>query len=125
MPGPTLFRSIEKVHRALESGQVTEADIDARARKVIELIAKIGKTLANNSPPLDFLKSVSEEKEVSLQNEEISKSIRTIGAEGMVLLRNENNLLPLEPTKKGGPKKIAFIGAPAVTAIQSGGGSAK
>lgn len=125
MPGPTLHRSVDQIHAAIKAGKVTEADIDDRIRRVLELVSKVEQRLLANDPPLDFCASPAEENEVGLQNEEISSSIRKIATEGMVLLRNKNNLLPLEPTKVGGQKKIAFIGHPAVEAIQSGGGSAK
>jgi beta-glucosidase len=125
MPGPTIHRRVESVKQALSAGRITEADIEARVQKVLKLIEKVDQKLLAHSPPLDFPKSVADEREVSLENEEIRQSIRTIASEGMVLLRNENNLLPLEPLTKDGPKKIAFIGTPAVEAIQSGGGSAK
>ncbi|CAM0137892.1 hypothetical protein VKS41_001111 [Umbelopsis sp. WA50703] len=124
MPGPTIHRRVESVKQALSAGRITEADIEARVQKVLKLIEKVDQKLLAHSPPLDFPKSVADEREVSLENEEIRQSIRTIASEGMVLLRNENNLLPLEPSTKDGPKKIAFIGTPAVEAIQSGGGSA-
>lgn len=125
MPGPTIHRKLETVKQALSSGKITEADIEARVKTVLKLIEKVDKKLLAHSPPLNFCKSVADEKEVSLENDEIRQSIRTIASEGMVLLRNEDNLLPLEPSSSGGPKKIAFIGTPAVEAVQSGGGSAK
>jgi beta-glucosidase len=125
MPGPTLFRSVEQVHEAIKAGIVSEADIDARARSVVQLVSKVDQQLLAHDPPLYFCATPDEEHEVGLQNDEISASIRKIATEAMVLLRNEGNLLPLEPTKNASQKKIAFIGHPAVEAIQSGGGSAK
>ncbi|KAI8577018.1 hypothetical protein K450DRAFT_178421 [Umbelopsis ramanniana AG] len=124
MPGPTLHRSVEQVHEAIKAGEVTEADVNDRVRRVLELVSKVEQRLLTNDPPLDFCASPEDENEVGLQNEEISSSIRKIATEGMVVLRNKDNLLPLEPTKAGGQKKFAFIGHPAIEAIQSGGGSA-
>jgi beta-glucosidase len=125
MPGPTLHRSIEQVYEAIKAGKVSEADIDARVHRVLQLVSKVDQQLLANDPPLDFCATPAEENEVGLQNDEISASIRKIATEAMIVLRNNGNLLPLEPTKAGGQKKIAFIGHPAVEAIQSGGGSAK
>ncbi|KAH8548971.1 glycoside hydrolase superfamily [Umbelopsis sp. PMI_123] len=124
MPGPTLHRSIEQVYEAIKAGKVSEADIDARVHRVLQLVSKVDQQLLANDPPLDFCATPAEENEVGLQNDEISASIRKIATEAMIVLRNNGNLLPLEPTKAGGQKKIAFIGHPAVEAIQSGGGSA-
>ena len=46
---------------------------------------------------------------------------RRIGAEGIVLLKNANNLLPLDPTAGG--KKILVVGENAVKMMTVGGGS--
>jgi beta-glucosidase len=125
MPGPTLHRSVEQIHEAIKAGKVTETDVNDRIRRILELVSKVEQKLLASDPPLDFCASPEEENEVGLENEEISSSIRKIATEGMVVLRNKDNLLPLEPTKVGGQKKFAFIGHPAIDAIQSGGGSAK
>lgn len=44
-----------------------------------------------------------------------------VGAESIVLLKNDTGLLPLKPSKL---KKIAIVGGNAKAAILSGGGSA-
>ena len=47
--------------------------------------------------------------------------MRDIAAEGIVLLKNDDNLLPLLPSKK---PRIAVFGSPAANPIIHGGGSA-
>lgn len=116
MPCPPIFRRLEQVQEALKSGAVSEADIDAHALKVFELIKRV--------EPLGFVSSPEEEHEKSVEDAEIVRDIRRIGADGMVLLRNEGGILPLGPQDSNGPKKIAFIGVPAKEFIQAGGGSA-
>ena len=113
MPAPTMFRSLDAVKSALEKGEVTQEDLDDRVIKVLELVAKVA--------PLGYRSHPAEEKEDSIDMAKVSETIRTIGAEGAVLLKNTDELLPLQ-TKSG--LRVACIGAAWVQAVQSGGGSA-
>lgn len=103
MPGPTLERGA-KLISAVQEGTVTESEINNRARRVVQI--------SNHS--MSDLAAV----EKANHDRDTSSLIRKAGAEGMVLLKNENALLPLKPSQR-----IAVIGAPAFKAMIKGGGS--
>ncbi|UZJ53573.1 hypothetical protein CBS101457_002893 [Exobasidium rhododendri] len=113
MPGPTLYRKEADIKDVLAKGEISEDDVDNRVIKVLELIEKVA--------PLGYRRSPSEEKEDSVDLVKVSQTIRRIGAEGAVLLKNDDEILPVIP-RRG--LRIACIGRPWVQAIQSGGGSA-
>lgn len=117
MPGPTIYRSPTQVRQLLAQGHITEKDIDDRARRVLQLIKRV--------EPLGLLFDPRQEKEEIVRSDELSHSIRTIGAEAAVLLKNDGGILPLS-FSPGKVQKIALIGGPVQDAksFQSGGGSA-
>lgn len=86
----------EKVKAALDSGEVTEEDIDNLLRQRYIKMFEFGQM----DEPFDrFLPEIVDLK----ANGEMA---RKIAEEGAVLLKNENNFLPLD----GEPKSIALIG---------------
>lgn len=111
MPGPTKWRSATQLKPALENGKLTETTIDDRARAVLELLKKTGKFG-------DRRKDIAETA-VDLPGHQ--KLIRKAGADGIVLLKNDSNVLPL---KKGCLKNVALLGPLAKYAAAYGGGSA-
>lgn len=115
MPGPTMYRSPEAIKELIKKGELSESDLDARATKVLEILEKIA--------PLGFVNSPDEEHEESIVDSGREATIRTIAAEGAVLLKNEDEVLPLDFAKRK-TKKIALIGKPWKQPVQSGGGSA-
>lgn len=109
MPGPPRVRKLETMLAKIQEGAISERDIDARARTVLSLALK-----------LDALK-----KAAAPVNDNIAETgsfIRQAGARGMVLLKNEDQILPLSKEKVKG-KTIALIGY-AKDALAHGGGSA-
>lgn len=117
MPGPTIFRTVEKtietIKRGDEEGKKMENDLNRCVTKVLELIKKVHS--------LGYQKSAGDEIEKSVPIEQVGPAIRKIGAEGAVLLKNQNEILPIIPRKD---LKILCVGAPWIDAVQSGGGSA-
>ncbi|KAL2814385.1 glycoside hydrolase superfamily [Aspergillus cavernicola] len=107
MPGPTEWRG-DKLLKAIEAGDVSEETINSSARRILELAKRLGRFDDPEEPP-----------EVALQNPERDQFIRTAGAEGMVLLKNDN-ILPL-PNKA----TVAVIGHHGLNAALGGGGSAR
>jgi beta-glucosidase len=109
MPGPPRVRKLETILAKIQEGAISERDIDARARTVLSLALK-----------LDALK-----KAAAPVNDNIAETgsfIRQAGARGMVLLKNEDQILPLSKEKVKG-RTIALIGY-AKDALAHGGGSA-
>ncbi|KAM0322735.1 hypothetical protein ACHAQA_009326 [Verticillium albo-atrum] len=108
MPFP-VFRG-GRLAAAVKSGEVTVDEIDARALKMLELRDR---TKACHG--------ISAEK--SVINEETNSLAWELAANGIVLLKNEGNALPLDLTKST-PDTIAVIGDFAQNPVITGGGSA-
>jgi beta-glucosidase len=111
MPGETKWRSIAVIKKEIEAGLIESKTIDDRARAVLQLLEKTGK-FADRREQL-------EEKAVDLQ--EHRDLIREAGAEGIVLLKNDGGILPLDKSKC---KKVALLGPLAKYPAAHGGGSA-
>ena len=96
--------------KAVEEGKVSVADIDLACRRVLEAKYKLGLF----ADPYKYLDSKRAKKDI--YTAEHRKAARDIAAETFVLLKNSNNLLPLQ--KQG---KIALIGPLANTRINMAG----
>lgn len=107
IPAPIYFRG-ELLLKAVKEGKVTEETLNKRAGKMLDLIVKTTRF----EKPEDI-------EEYYDDNKERDEFIATAASEGIVLLKNENNVLPL---KKG--VKVAVIGQHAEEPPIMGGGSA-
>lgn len=92
----------------VKSGEVPEDILDDKVRRVLRLMIR---THAIN-PEL--------QKPGEVQTPKHQQIIRALGAEGMVLLKNDNNLLPLDEKKIG---KVLVVGPNADKEHRGGGGS--
>lgn len=110
MPGPPIYRG-DVLHKAIEAGEVTEATINERVRAVLRLSERTG-VLDGNAPD-----PTQEYWDDDALRREL---LRRVARRAIVLLRNENNVLPLAD----GLKKVALVGPLAATASTQGGGSA-
>jgi beta-glucosidase len=113
MPGPATIYG-KRLLQAVEAGQVTEAEVDARVATVLRLIER---TRADERPASSVESTVDDPLERAL--------VRRAAAAGTVLVRNvlvrnSANALPLEP---GAVRSIAVIGPNAVATRTQGGGS--
>lgn len=90
----------------INSGEFTTKELDDKVRRVLRLMYR---TSMNTDKPMG-----------SLVSDAHIEAAYTIGTEGIVLLKNENNILPinLETTKS-----IAVIGENAIKMMTIGGGS--
>lgn len=92
--------------KLLRDGKADMATLDNKVRNVLRLI---------------FRTAMKSDKGFgSLCSDEHYAAARRIGAEGIVLLRNKGNLLPLDPSK---PQNILVVGENAVKMMTVGGGS--
>lgn len=92
--------------KMLREGKTDMATLDNKVRNVLRLI---------------FRTAMKSDKGFgSLCSDEHYAAARRIGAEGIVLLRNKGNLLPLDPSK---PQNILVVGENAVKMMTVGGGS--
>ena len=110
MPGPSHWRG-EKLLQAVEQGEVDEATLDESIRRLLHLLARAG---AFEHP--------DEEPERAIDRPKHRAVAREAAAEGIVLLKNEGQVLPLQPDKL---TSLALIGPNAKTARIMAGGSAQ
>lgn len=94
----------------MKKGNPAKADIDARVRASLVLLDKVGKFTDRRLTP--------EEQAIDLP--EHRALIQESGAAGIVLLKNELQLLRIDTEKT---KRIAFLGPLANQASAHGGGS--
>lgn len=92
--------------KMIKSGEVGTKELDDKVRRVLRLIFR---TSMNRNRPYGTLCS-----------QEHSDAARKIGEEGIVLLKNSGNILPLNLSTN---KKIAVIGENALKMMTVGGGS--
>lgn len=107
MPGPTRWRGEALIH-AVTSNKVRPHVLDERVRAVLKLIKLASKSgIPENAP------------ERELNRPEDQKLLRRAAAESIVLLKNEQKVLPFDKNKT-----VAVIGPNAKVKVFSGGGSA-
>lgn len=107
IPAPLFFRG-PKLLKAIQDGEVSEETLNKRVYKIIELVLKTRRP----SDPED-------KEEYYEENKERDDFIAQAATEGIVLLKNENNILPLKKASK-----VAVIGQHADIPPIMGGGSA-
>ncbi|MFF1879417.1 glycoside hydrolase family 3 C-terminal domain-containing protein [Leifsonia sp. NPDC058230] len=110
MPGPDGVWG-DALVEAVRAGQVSEADIDAKALRILRLAGRIG-ALADVAPATPLAEPWPQER--------IDALLREAAADGMVLVKNQG-LLPLDSASA---PRIAVIGQHARVARSQGGGSA-
>ncbi len=108
MPGPPTYRG-QLLLKAVEAGDVSEETLNERVRAVLTLSERTG-VLDGGEPRAEFWDDDPSRRTL----------LRRVAREAIVLLRNENNVLPL----KSGLKKVAVVGPLAAAASTQGGGSA-
>lgn len=90
----------------IRKGEIGTAELDDKVRRILRLAFRT--TMDRNRPFGSF------------NSPEHLEAARNIGEEGIVLLKNDRNLLPLDLST---PKKVAVIGENAVKMMTVGGGS--
>jgi beta-glucosidase len=96
---------------AIHQGKVSVATIDDKVRRILHTAVRFG-WLDHDQTDLSIPRYNQEGRQVALQ----------AAREGMVLLKNDSNLLPLNKQKI---KTIAVVGPDAYPAVPVGGGSAR
>lgn len=109
MPGPTRDRG-EKLVAAVREGRVPAETVKAAARRMLLLLERVG-----------AFEDATMEDEKAVDRPEHRTLIRKLGADGMVLLKNDG-ILPLDKTALD---RIAVLGPNAAEPRVMGGGSAQ
>ena len=108
MPGPTRFRGAQLL-AAVEAGEVEPETIRASVRRLLVLFERVG-AFDSDGP----------ESETTRDEPETRALIRRLGADGAVLLKNEDHFLPLSKDVS-----VAALGPNAAISRLMGGGSAQ
>lgn len=115
MPGPPRWRTPTLVAHSLSAGKLSIPTVTERSETLLRFVQK----LAKRNPEVVY----GDGEERTRDSPVIRKFCRKLAAEGMVLLRNKDALLPLK-TVRNGSLKVAVIGPNAKGYVISGGGSA-
>lgn len=109
MPGPPIERG-KKLLAAVKEGRIDRALVRAAAYRMVKFLDDIG-AIADGGPGPEITRDEPSEREL----------VRAAGSAGMVLLRNENEALPLTAQAI---RSVAVIGPNAARGRIMGGGSA-
>jgi beta-glucosidase len=110
MPGPA-FMNRRTLLPAIESGQVAVATIDEHVRRILRTAARFG-----------WLDRDQTEPSIPRFNQTGRQAALQAAREGVVLLKNEGSLLPLDRKQL---KSVLVVGPDAYPAVPVGGGSAR
>lgn len=110
MPSPT-FMNRDTLLPALKDGRLSTATLDDKVRRILRTAIEFG-----------FFDKPQEDIDIPTFSQEGRQVALEEARSGMVLLKNTNNLLPLNPDRI---KTIAVIGPDTYPAVVSGGGSAE
>jgi beta-glucosidase len=114
MPGPHSPWGAALV-TAVRAGQVPEAAVDDKLRRILRLAARVG-ALAGAAPPAVTAPAIPAAAQVAALAREAASA-------GMVLVRNHGDVLPLDPATLR-HRRVAVLGPNAATGRTQGGGSA-
>ncbi|KAI5236745.1 family 3 glycoside hydrolase [Aureobasidium subglaciale] len=109
MPGTARYYSERAINGNMAAGRLSEDTIDQRVEEILNLLALTGK-----------FDNPESSAECAIIDPKHSKLIREAGADGIVLMKNEDHVLPLKSDKI---KRIAVLGL-AKQCLAHGGGSA-
>ncbi|MDY6878405.1 MAG: glycoside hydrolase family 3 C-terminal domain-containing protein [Chloroflexota bacterium] len=110
MPGPARWMG-EKALKAVRSGRVDEDKINDKIRRLLRTLIRTGAFDQAEMPA-----------EKAIDRPEHRQLIRQVGDEAVVLLKNEEQVLPLQTEKT---QRLALIGANAKKISFQGGGSSQ
>lgn len=117
MPGPPRWRTPFLINHLLSCKKVTTEMLSERASNVLFTVQR----LARLSPDIVYSDGVEETRDTP---EPLKQFCRKVAADGIVLLKNAGDILPIGPKGDGSKTKVAVIGPNATARIISGGGSA-
>ncbi|ORY29772.1 putative beta-glucosidase [Naematelia encephala] len=115
MPGGAKWHEASLVTHLISSHKIDPRTVDRNATEILKWVQKLAK--ANEAL---VYAAPSKEKTRTQHQAADAKLLRRIGGEGIVLLKNEQSVLPIS-----GSLKVAVIGPNAKAKVLTGGGSAQ
>lgn len=103
------FMNVDTLIPAINRGEISEVLINDKVRRILNLYERF-----------HFFETPDISKGFSLNEREVKQAALNAARGGIVLLKNRNNVLPLDTLRK---LKIAVIGPNATPAVTGGGGS--
>jgi beta-glucosidase len=94
---------------AIEQGELSEKQIEDKVRRILRTIVRAG-----------FLRHSQRDNSIPENDPQSARTALAIAQEGIVLLKNEREILPLDRTKT---KRIAVLGPDAHPGVPAGWGS--
>ncbi|KAL0064465.1 hypothetical protein AAF712_008629 [Marasmius tenuissimus] len=113
MPGPPRWRQPQLVKHSITAQKLSVAAIEERVTTLLKFVQHQAKL----NPEVVY----GDGEEGTRDSEEAKKFARKLAADGIVLLKNDEDVLPIKADKY---KKVAIIGPNAKDRVISGGGSA-
>lgn len=113
MPGPPRWRTSILVNHVLSAQKLLSSTMDERVTEMLTYIQR----QAYRNPEVVY----GDGKEGTRDTPEIRQFCRKLAAQGIVLLKNQNDILPFHPNRV---RKLTIVGPNAKARIISGGGSA-
>jgi beta-glucosidase len=104
-----LWMNMDNLLPAIQNGEVTVQQIDDKVRRILRMIVKMG-----------FLDRPQFDSSIPEDDPESGKVALAVAEEGVVLLKNAGNLLPLDRERI---RKIAVLGPDAHPGVPAGWGS--
>jgi beta-glucosidase len=109
MPGPPKYFKPELLSPLLASGKISQETLDDKVRRILRVMVSLG-----------FLDRPQLDSSLPKDNPDSNATALAGAREGIVLLKNQGNLLPLSSVRT---KKIVILGRNADPAVAVGGGS--
>jgi beta-glucosidase len=103
------WMNLKNLLPAIRRGEITEQQIDDKVRRILRIIVRMG-----------YLDHSQRDPSIPENNPESGRTALAIAEEGIVLLKNEKNILPLDRARI---KKIAVLGPDAHPGVPAGWGS--
>jgi beta-glucosidase len=107
--GKTVYYTPANIKKYLQEGKVTQAQIDEHVRRILRMSVSLG-----------FFDRPQEDKSIPLDNAAASATALKVAREGLTLLKNQDDFLPLS---RAITKSIVVAGPNACPAVIGGGGS--
>ncbi|PFG41927.1 beta-glucosidase [Isoptericola jiangsuensis] len=116
MPGPDGVWG-DGLRDAVLAGDVAEADLDDKVRRLLRLAHRLGRLDLPGTPASDAAPAQRWTPGAR------ATFLRELAARATVVLKDDAGLVPLPGTEEGAPLRVALLGANAVAPFFQGGGS--